>query len=160
MSWTKRQYVVQAFRKAGLAAYVFDLTPDQLQSALVDLDSMMATWNAKGIRIGYPLPSSQASSDLDDETNVPDSANEAIYTNLSLKIAPDFGKVVMPEVKMAAKMAYDNLLSLANFPMEMQLPGTMPAGAGNKPWRNTDDPFLNAPVDPLLAGEDSAISFD
>lgn len=160
MSWSKRQYILQAFRKAGLAAYVFDLTPDQLQSALVDLDSMMATWNAKGIRIGYPLPSSQASSDLDDETNVPDSANEAIYTNLSLKIAPDFGKVVMPEVKMAAKMAYDNLLSLANFPMEMQLPGTMPAGAGNKPWRNTDDPFLNTPVDPLLAGEDSAINFD
>lgn len=160
MSWTKRQYVLQAFRKAGLAAYVFNLTPDQFQSALVDLDSMMATWNSRGIRIGYPLPSSQASSDLGDETNVPDSANEAIYTNLAIKLAPDFGKVIMPDVKQTAKMSYDNLLSLANFPMEMQLPGTMPSGAGNKPWRNTDNPFLNTPADPLLAGEDSAITFD
>jgi hypothetical protein len=160
MSWSKREFVLQAFRKAGLAAYVFNLTPSQLQAALVDLDSMMATWNFKGIRIGYPLPSSQSASDLDDETNVPDSANEAIYTNLAIRIAPDFGKAVMPNVYQTAKASYDGLLSLANMPMEMQLPGTMPAGAGNKPWRNTDNPFLNNPVDPLLAGNDSAIDFE
>ena len=158
MSWTKRQFVQQAFRKAGLAAYVFDLTPDQLDSAMRDMDSMLATWNAKGIRLGYPVPTSPENSDLDQETNVPDSANEAIYLNLAIRIAPDFGKMIPPEVKVGAKLAYDALLSRAAMPMEMQLP-SMPSGAGNKPWR-TENPFLPSPVDPLLAGQDSAIDFE
>ena len=48
MGWTKRQFVAQAFEEIGLASYVFDLTPEQLQSALRRLDTMMAAWNALG----------------------------------------------------------------------------------------------------------------
>jgi hypothetical protein len=44
--------------------------------------------------------------------------------------------------------------------MEQQLPSTMPAGAGNKPWRNYDNPFLQRPVDPVLAGQDGQIEFN
>lgn len=160
MGWTKRQFVTQAFEEVGLAAYVFDLTPEQLQSALRRLDSMMASWNAKGIRLGYPIPANPQNSDLDEETNVPDSANEAVYLNLGIRIAPGFGKTLAPETKASAKMSYDTLLSLAAMPPEQQLPGTMPSGAGNKPWRTYDNPFLNRPVDPLLAGEDGPIEFN
>lgn len=159
MGWTKRQFVTQAFEEIGLAAYVFDLNPEQLQSGLRRLDSMMATWNAKGIRLGYPLPSSPQDSDLDEQTNVPDSSNEAIYLNLALRIAPSFGKIPSVDTKATAKAAYDNLLSIAAMPMEMQLPGTLPVGAGNKPW-NIDQPFVNLPVDPLLAGQDGEIQFN
>lgn len=159
MGWTKRQFVTQAFEEIGLASYVFDLTPEQLQSALRRLDSMMASWNAKGIRLGYPIPSSPQNGDLDEETGVPDSANEAIYLNLATRIAPGFGKTVAVETKASAKAAYDTLLSRAAMPPEQQLPGMMPAGAGNKPWR-TDDPFLRHPVDPLLAGGDGPIEFN
>lgn len=159
MGWTKRQFVTQAFEEIGLAAYVFDLNPEQLQSGLRRLDSMMATWNAKGIRLGYPLPSSPQDSDLDEQTNVPDSSNEAIYLNLALRFAPSFGKTPSVDTKATAKAAYDNLLSIAAMPMEMQLPGTLPVGAGNKPW-NIDQPFVNPPVDPLLAGQDGEIQFN
>lgn len=159
MGWTKRQFVVQAFDEIGLAAYVFDLTPEQLQSALRRLDSMLATWNAKGIRLGYPIPGSPQDSSLDESTGVPDSANEAIYSNLAVRLAPSFGKTVSTDTKAAAKLGYDTLLSRAAMPMEQQLPGTMPAGAGNKPWRR-DNPFLTPPVDPLLAGQDGQIEFN
>jgi hypothetical protein len=160
MGWTKRQFVTQAFEEIGLAAYVFDLTPEQLQSALNRLDSMMASWNAKGIRLGYPIPASPQDSDLDEATNVPDSANEAVYLNLGIRIAPGFGKAVAMETKASAKAAYDTLMSLAAMPPEQQMPGTMPSGAGNKPWRVYDDPFLRKPVDPLLAGNDGPIEFN
>ena len=159
MSWTKRQFVVQSFEEIGLANYVYDLAPEQLQGALRRLDAMMATWNGLGIRLGYPLPSSPQDSSLDDETNVPDSANEAIYTNLAVRNAPSIGKTVSIDTKVTAKAAYNVLLSRAALPIEMQMPKNMPAGAGNKPWV-IDDPFLSAPVDPLLAGQDSAIYFD
>lgn len=160
MGWTKRQYVEKAFGKIGLAGYVFDLSPEQLQDALSDLDSMMAAWNAKGIRIGYPMPSSPGNSDLDEQTSVPDSANEAIYYSLGVRIAPDFGKTVPQSVAFFAKQAYDQLLAIATLPPQKQLPQTMPSGAGSKPWRNNDSPFIRPPCDPLDAGPDSVLEFD
>lgn len=97
MGWTKRQFITQAFEEIGLAAYVFDLTTEQLQSALRRMDAMVAGWNSNGIRIGYPLPSSPQDSDIDVDTGVPDFANEAIYLGLAVRLAPSFGKTVAPE---------------------------------------------------------------
>lgn len=159
MGWTRRQFVEQAFEEIGYASYVYDLEPEQLESAGRRLDAMVASWNGKGIRIGYPLPSSPELADLDTETGVPDYANEAIYLNLATRLAPTVGKMLSIETKANAKSLYNLLLQQASRPLEQQLPNTMPAGAGNKPWRNDDSPFLRDPVDPLLAGEDGPIEF-
>lgn len=160
MGWTKGQFVAQAFDEIGLSSYVFDLAPEQMESGLRRLDSMMGTWNGKGIRIGYPLPSSPGASSLNEQTNVPDSANEAIYLNLAIRLAPSLGKAIANETKAAAKMGYDLLLSLSSKPPEMQLnPGSVPAGAGNKP-SVIDNPFLSPPSERLDAGMDSVIDFN
>lgn len=146
-----------AFNELGLASYVYDLSANQLQSSLFSLDSMMSTWNARGIRVGYPLPSSQGSSSLSEDAGTPDSVNEAIYLNLAVRIAPSYGKVVSPETKMAAKEAYSSLLSRTFKVVPMQLPGTMSAGAGNKRWRLNNNPFLNPPIDPVDVGPDGIL---
>jgi hypothetical protein len=156
MSYTKRQFVEEAFAELGMANYTFDLQPQQLDTALRRLDTMMATWNAKGIRLGYPLPSSPQDSDLDTETQVPDSANEAIVTNLAIRLAPQYGKTVAIDTRTTAKLGYDTLLARATFPAEQQFPRTLPLGAGQKPWRY-DTPFMPGPVDPVLAGPDGPI---
>ena len=96
---------------------------------------------------------------MDTETEVPDYASEAIYVNLAIRLAPTVGKQVSAETKINAKGLYNLLLQHAARPMEQQLPNTMPSGAGNKPWRNENSPFLREPVDPLLAGEDGPIEF-
>jgi len=162
MSWTKRQFVTQAFEEIGLAAYVFDLTPEQLDSALRRMDAMVAGWNANGVRIAYPLSSSPGSTDLDQDTNVPDFCNEAIYLGLALRIAASFGKVVSPETKMFADMAYSNMANQAAIPiMERSMPQEMPRGQGTKPWRNFNNPFVIAP-DPteVDAGSDGPLEFE
>jgi hypothetical protein len=156
MSYTKRQFVEEAFAELGMANYTFDLQPQQLEGAMKRLDAMMATWNAKGIRLGYPLPSSPQDSDLDTETQVPDSANEAIVANLAIRIAPQYGKQVQIDTRTTAKLGYDTLLARATFPLEQQFPRTLPLGAGQKPWRY-DTPFMPGPVDPVLAGPDGPI---
>lgn len=158
MGYTKRQFVTGAFEEIGLADYVFDLSPEQLEGALRRLDAMMMEWNAQGIRLGYPSPSSPQDSDLDTETNTPDSAWEAVITNLAVRIAPGYGKTVSPDTKMLAKNAYNVLLQRATFPLEQQLPSTMPSGAGNKPWWY-DNPFLERPVDPVNAGPDGPLEW-
>lgn len=162
MGWTKRQFVEQAFEEIGLAAYVFDLTPEQLQSALRRLDAMMAGWNANGIRIGWPMPSTPGDSELDTDTKVPDIANEAIYLNLAVRMAPGFGKTLSPDTKADADAAYSNLLNQTSAPTpERQFPNTLPRGAGTKPWRSfNSNQFVKTPDDPLLTGEDNQLNFD
>lgn len=161
MSWTKRQFITQAFEEIGLASYVFDLTPEQLNSALRKMDAMIAGWNANGVRIGYPLPASPEDSDLDEESGVPDFANEAIYLNLALRIAPGLGKTPSAETKQFADMAYNNLANQTALPtLERQMPVTMPRGQGTKPWRNFNNPFVAPPNKPILAGSDNEIQFE
>lgn len=161
MAYTKRYVVEKAFEEIGLASYVFDLQPQQLNSVLGRLDAMMATWNAKGLRLGYPLPSSPADSDLDQEIGVPDSAIEAMFLNLSVRISGGFGKTVSPETKAFAKRAYNELVGNSAIPIEMQLGNTtIPAGAGNKGYRSYADRFLRAPKDPLTVGSDSILDLE
>jgi hypothetical protein len=42
MGYKKRQFISAAFEEIGLASYVFDLQPEQLESALRRLDAMIA----------------------------------------------------------------------------------------------------------------------
>lgn len=160
MGYSKRQFVAAALEEIGLAEYIFDMQPEQLQSALRRLDAMLADWNGKGVRLGYPLPNSPQFSDLDEPTLVPDAANQAIITNLAIRLAPSYGKVVMIETKAVAKESYNTLLQRAALPPQKQLPGTMPAGAGNKPWRNYDGAFIQPPVDPVDVGQDGPLQLN
>jgi hypothetical protein len=151
VSWTKRELITQAFEEAGLASYVFDLTADQLQSALRKLDSMMATWDAKGIKIGYPLEDISTSS-LDQYSDITDAAVEAVYLNLAQRIAPSFGKQVAQETKQSAAQAYNALVQhVSGTPPLRQINDSLPRGAGNKPWRD-DRPFVDQNTDPLTYG--------
>jgi len=158
VGYTKRQFVEGAFEEIGMANYVFDLQPEQLQSALRRLDAMMMEWNAQGIRLGYPIASSPQDSDLSTQTETPDSAWEAVITNLAVRIAPGYGKAVSPDTKVIAKNAFNTLLQRATFPLEKQLPETMPIGQGNKPWR-WDNPYVYPPADPVDAGPDGPIEW-
>ncbi len=152
MSWTKRELVEQAFAEAGLAAFIFDLDADQIQRAIRSMNQMIATWYAKGIRL-----SANDSIDPDDDSGVPDYGIEAVYTNLAIRLGPSYGKVISPELKMAAKMAYDVLLNKAARPQEAQITG-LPSGAGNK---SVDYPFLiPANTNPIQVGDNDQLIFN
>lgn len=144
MSWTKKQFIVQAYEEIGMANYVFDLQPEQLQSAARRLDAMMAFLNAKNILVGYPIAANPENVDIDTETNIPDAANQAVYMSLAVLLAPGLGKVLPPEVKAAAKAGIDVLAARNSRPNFKRMPGGWPRGAGTKAWRRgntfTQDP--------------------
>ena len=144
MSWTKQELVEEAFSVLALSGFTFDLSPEMLQMGLRRLDSMMGTWNAKNILVSYPLAASPSGSTLDQDSNLPAAAVEAVYMNLAVRIASSLGKALPPSVLSTAKLGYDVLLARAAMPQEMQYPDTMPRGAGNKPWRY-DNPFMYPP---------------
>lgn len=156
MSFSKRQFIAEAFGELGLVNYIFDLDPEDLERALRRLDAMMAEWNGRGLRLGYPIPSTPTVSDLDEVSGVPDSANEAIILNLAVRLAPGLGKSTSPDTKIAAKNALNMLMGRAALPPQVQLTG-LPAGAGSK---SIDAPFLAPATDPLTAGPDSELTFE
>jgi hypothetical protein len=150
MGWTKRELIDEAFGELALQGYEFDITPDEQQTALRRLDTMLATWEAKGVRVGYAFPSSPDDSDLDTPSGLPDSAVETVYLNLAIRLASGFGKQISSDTRRAAREGYDTLLWAAAQPIEQQLPSTMPRGAGNRIWRNSQRPYFPPPDDDPL----------
>lgn len=142
--WTKKQFAEKAFEKIGLAAYVYQLQPDQILGAVQDMDAMVAQWIQMGIDIAYPL-NNTPTPDLDAPTLVPIAANLAIYMNLAKLIAGGFGKVLSPLNLALADTSFGALLNWAARPApQMCIPGRMPIGAGNKYWNDISYPFYGS----------------
>lgn len=157
MGYSRRQFIAAAFEEIGMADYVFDLQPEQLQGAARRLDSMLLDWNARGIRLGPNVSATVEVSDLDTDMGLPDSANEATITNLAMKIAPSYGKQVQPGTMMAAKNALNTLYAVAAAPPTMRLPHTMPSGAGNKWWGWGYGPYIVPEAPAIDAGNDGEL---
>jgi hypothetical protein len=155
--WTKKQIIEQAFEEIGLASYIFDITADQLESALRRLDLMVASWQARNIQIGYPLPASPGNSNIDEEIQTSLNNNEALVLNLAVRLAPAYGKSVSPDTKATAKLLYDQLLIEAAMPYEQQFVKTLPLGAG---YKRTDQVFVNSPdLNPLIVENNDQMLF-
>jgi hypothetical protein len=155
--WTKRQIIEQALEEIGLASYIFDITADQLQSALRRLDLMVASWQARNIQIGYPLPASPGNSNIDEQIQTSLNNNEALVLNLAVRLAPAYGKSLSPDTKATAKLLYDQLLIEAAMPYEQQFPSTLPLGAG---FKSTDQIFTNPPdLNPLIVENNDQMLF-
>ena len=105
-AWTKLDIIRQAYSEIGKANYEFDLQPEDLQSALRQLDAMMAMWGGtQGIRIGFA--GGDGFGKLDVTAEVPLWSVEALYYNLALRLAPSFGKTPSPLTILNAKVALD-----------------------------------------------------
>ena len=160
MGWTKGDFVTAALEEIGYAAYIYDLMPEQAESVMRALDAMMADWNSQGIYCGYPMPGSINSSNLSTPTNVQDAAYRAIYKNLAIEICPRFGKTASQDLIISAKRGYNALLNNVSHPIERQFPCNVPAGAGNKPWRNANYQYLPTPHENLSDGDKANLDLD
>lgn len=139
MSWTKRALISEAFSELGLAGSEFDLSPEEQQTALRRLDSMIAAWEEDGIRLGYLLPTSPQDSDPDDDSGIPDTAAETVYLQLAIRLSPGYGKALNAVTRKTAVEGYARLLRRASVVPPMSRP-SMPAGAGNRRYGRS--PFL------------------
>lgn len=130
--YTKGQLVQEAFTEIGLAAYDFDLTSDEVQTAIRRLDAMAANWEGRGWTFGYNLPSEFDGSDPSNPSGIADTDALLFALNLAVAIAPAYGKTPSIETKVAARQAIENIRSRFVKPAEVQYRNTMPRGAGNR----------------------------
>lgn len=139
MSWTKRDIINQAYEEIGMGGLVYDMDPQNLETALVRLDAIVSRWMEKGVDIPYPTPENPEESDIDDETMIASDEAEALYLALAVRVAPTVGKTVSIETATAAKAAYDTVLGKYMRPKgfkDQNIRDTgLPPGSGHKPWR-------------------------
>jgi hypothetical protein len=141
MAYTKGALVTSALSELGLADYEFDISAEELSSGVRRLDSMMAAWSDMGLRLSY------SDGGPDDDSGIPGVAVEAVISNLALRLAPSYGKQVLPEVKVTAKAALNSLFRVSTHPTEMRL-GMMPKGAG---YKSLEEPFTDVEKQGTLA---------
>ncbi|WP_175770566.1 packaged DNA stabilization gp4 family protein [Burkholderia anthina] len=151
---TKKHLVESAYAEIALAGYVFDLQPEELETGLRRLDWLGAEWDALGIRVGYNIADHDGSS-LNDESGVPDWAENAYITNLALRLAPTLGKQVSPDTRIAAREGKRALL-IGNYEIpQMQMPRHMSIGTGNR--RNTKTQVFFATKQRLTTTHDAEL---
>ena len=150
MTWSKRNVIEQAFSEIGKGHYEFDLEPDVLQSALRQLDAMMATWSGTlGAKVNFS--GGDGFGEISQKAGVPDWAVEALYLNLAIRLAPSFGKMVSPQTIASARQAYDGLVLRTIKPTPRVLTGY--AGGGSR--RSA----IPVPIDDLVTATNNPLEF-
>ena len=150
--WTKGQIIAKAFGELALAGFVVDISPEEQIEAGSTMDTMMAEWEAKGIRIGYAFSSGPDADDASMASGLPDSAVRAVYCSLAVALAPSYGKQLAQTTKAAAASGYRLLLGQAVAAIAkqgQQQPTTLPVGAGSRLQGRTYPFFPPPTVDPL-----------
>lgn len=161
MSWSKQQIIDDAFGQLALAGYEFDISPEEQQAAARRLDAMMAEWTALGISVGYNFALTPGDVVLGADSGLPLLAISAAYLRLAVRIADSKGKILTPTLRGQAQDAYDALLSFVATRdiSEQQFRSTMPRGAGSKPWRTNNRPFLPKPdTSPIRGADDGGLT--
>lgn len=164
MSWTKRQIVEKAYGEIALAGYVFDLSPEELDAALISLDAMMGVWTGEDLEVGYQFGLTPQDSNLDQDSGLPLWAMAAAFKGLAIDLAGSKGKAVPRTLAATYKRAMSVVeANIARQQLQsQQFPSTMPRGAGNKTWRGggIDRPFMTPPdTSPLQIGNDGNLNF-
>lgn len=137
---TKRQIVEMGYEEAAQAGYEFNVTPEELFSALRKLDALMGEWKISSINLNYNFPVEFGGGDLDDPSGIPDSCINGVAAWLGYRIMPAQGKQAGQGTLAALSVAKMAIRATTARIPEMRLQNRTPIGAGNKPW-STWQPF-------------------
>lgn len=116
---TRGQIIDRAFSAIGLSDWSYSLSPEEQASAWTALDSMMATrpWGDTGYTPGGDAPNRA------DVMTTPPFIDEAISSNLALRLAPASGKTTPGELRRLAREGL-NLVTSATLkvPQDKRIP--------------------------------------
>ncbi len=141
---TKRLVINMAYDEVRMAVPEFQVNPNELNTALLKLDILMAEWAVSGIYLGYNQPTIPGDGDLDDAIGIPNATLHSVALYLALRISPAFGKSLSKETSGALVQAMSNLRAMSARIPNMRYPRTTPLGQGNRWWLFNNFPFASS----------------
>jgi len=131
MATLKSDLIRQALAKLAVTGYDYDIDPEEVRTALIELESMMTEWDGQGIRVGYQLGITPEEANSSEVAGSYDWARNAIVCNLAVRLAPNYGKQVPPELALNASQALGRILTANPVLPEVPYSNRMPRGSGN-----------------------------
>lgn len=123
---TALDFITAALKRLGVNAAESPIEANEAQDGLDMFNDMMSEWEPK-YRLGF-IPTL----DVNAEVALPRSISEAVKSNLAIRMAPEYSRIVSPAL---AQIATESLNSLRNefvFIGEVEYPDTLPMGSGNE----------------------------
>jgi hypothetical protein len=102
---TRATILSRAFARLAIADYIYATTAEERADARLTLDAMLEEWAESGVDLGH-TPSDGTENDAVVMTT-PAWADQAIWSNLAVRLAPDFGKTPAPALIKDARRGYD-----------------------------------------------------
>lgn len=132
---TKGDIVNVALRKATIAsvAMLFQPDPAAVQTALEDLESMIALWQKDNLDVGYII-ADNGQPNPDDDSGVDLAYKMPIALQLARQILIDNSRTVPSELNLQANSMMDMLRSTFYVTPSLKQRNDMPTGAGNLPF--------------------------
>lgn len=130
---TRASILSRAFGRIGIGQYEFDIEPDERAMARAELTAMLEEWGQNGVALGYVEPAEADNDAVDIQT--PSWASGAIWNNLALRLAPEFGKTPSPQLTREARNGYNLAVGKTMDIPRQSSPGTTIRGAGDRFYR-------------------------
>ena len=125
---TKNELVLDAYEEMRVSGLTVTPSPGEVTSAIKKMDSMILSWQNKGLCFGYVKSAGYNDIDPTQDSGVSDSDAFAIVYNLAKTLCPMYGKQADRETKVNAKVSYEGLFS-PELTTREQTP-YLPRGAG------------------------------
>lgn len=126
---TRNNIVTMAFEYLEISGLTSNPLPRDNALALRSLEAMMISWNNLSLYLGWQAASDITSPDGQDDTGLSDTAYEAVYINLAVRLAAPFGKVPTQIKELASELK--SALYSVELPQYEANP-YMPVGSGNR----------------------------
>jgi hypothetical protein len=106
MSITNVEIIGDALRELGVISEIQTPSAEQGAHALRKLNQMMAEWKDVKVDLGY-----YAQDTMSDTCPIPEYAENGVLTQLALRLAPNYGAQVPPELAIAANTGWTVIFS-------------------------------------------------
>ena len=129
----KVDLINDAYSMLRISGMTVDPTPQDLELALMRMESMMDEWLSRNVDIGYFF---EDKPDPNTESGVIRAYWNAIASNLALRLTPDFNKQLHPILLGQARQAYSSMSGRVARERidQIEYPRRQPRGSGSTRW--------------------------
>ena len=125
---TKIKLIGRAYSKLEISGINVNPSPEDVVIALDELETMMAELDSRNVCVGFNF---EDEPDPSSESYVPRWAENAVQTNIAIRLATEFGKMANQGLSAQANQSMSNLVARTAKVRSIAPSSRQPSGSGN-----------------------------